>query len=108
MATTKRKTKKKKTVSRKRKPVARRVAKKTGTACIGLAASEKVGLEMEGESLTVKLSRKLHPEVFDIDRMVKQIKRMRESYKGKRKMRDFCDFSFAFEASIMLSVPSKR
>jgi len=72
----------------------------SSAASIDLTASGKVGMQMQGERLTVKLSRSAHPEIFDIEKLIKDLAKTRESYKGKRKMRDFCELLAETEKSL--------
>jgi len=60
------------------------------------------GIEMKGERLVVKLSRESHPDVFEIDRMVKHVQKVRESNKGNRKLRNFCEFLAETEKSLQI------
>jgi len=73
--------------------------KKVVRAKVGVPARSR-GFKVEGESVTVRLDKDSHPEVFDLDRMIKSIRKTREKYKGKRKMRDFCEFLEETEKSL--------
>ena len=51
-------------------------------------------------SLTIALSRDAHPEVFEIDELLKSLRALRLRHKSKRKMRDFVQFIEETEKSI--------
>jgi hypothetical protein len=82
-------------------PGKRITARVTG-APIDLTASKVNSIEMQGERLVVRISRQSHPEIFDIDRLVKSLAKTRESYESKRKMRDLCDFLSETEKSLQI------
>ena len=73
--------------------------RKVVRAKVGMPARGR-GYKVEGETVTLRLDTASHPEVFDIDRMIKSISKVREKYKGKRKMRDFCQFLAETEKSL--------
>lgn len=82
--------KRKTTVVRKRK----RNGKAEGSA---LCATE---LQINGGSLVIKLSRDEHPEVFELDHLVKQMQLIIRSYRRKDKMRDVIEFLEETEKSL--------
>jgi len=59
-------------------------------------------LQMNGSRLVVKLSRDKHPQIFDLDRLVKQMQQVMRSYKRKRKMRDVVEFLAETEKSLQI------
>jgi hypothetical protein len=101
MATTKKK-KRKKTSSRKKKTTSRTkrtstrkriTAKVMGPSAIRTAVAERLSaLEVKGDRLVVRISRDTHPEIFDIDRLMKAVTKVAESYESRRKMRDLVEF----------------
>jgi hypothetical protein len=67
--------------------------RRKGAPPIDLAAADhSTALEMKGERLVVRLARDSHPEVFEIDRLLKQVRKVIDKYNGNRKMRDFREF----------------
>ena len=77
--------------------------KKTAVPEIDLTADDKAAaLEVKGERLLVKLSRDQHPEVFEIDKLLKQVQKVRESNKNKRKLRDLTEFLVETEKSLQI------
>jgi len=68
---------------------------------VDLSVSEEgTRLEMNGEKLTIALSRDAHPEVFEIDELLKALRGVRERHKSKRKLRDFVQFLEETEKSL--------
>jgi len=59
-------------------------------------------LEVKGGRLVVRLSRESHPEIFDIDRLIKMSRKMLKSYGRKRKTRDLCQFLVETEKSLQI------
>jgi hypothetical protein len=101
MATTKKKRKKtssrkkKKATSRKRRKSSQKriTAKVSGLKPIRVAVAERLSaLEVKGDRLVVRVSKDTHPEIFDIDRLMKSICKVVDSYESKRKMRDLVEF----------------
>ncbi|MHC4548383.1 MAG: hypothetical protein ACYTEZ_06355 [Planctomycetota bacterium] len=110
MATTRKKKKRttKKRTTRARKPAARKpatrkriTAKVRGPKPISVAVQARLSaLDIKGDRLVVRISRTTHPEIFDIDRLIKQVHKMGEIYGDKRKMRDLCEFLAETEKSL--------
>lgn len=86
--------KKTKTVRKKRAPV-----RKSRMPVEGLCTTE---LQMNGSHLVVKLSRDEHPEIFDLDQLIKQMQQVTRSYRRKRKMRDVVEFLCETEKSLQI------
>ena len=85
MATTSRKkTTKRKTASRKRSD----------------SASKEAEIQVMDGRLVVRLSRDQHPEVFEADKLLKDMKRIRTKYSRKRKCRDLLEFLSETEKSL--------
>jgi len=76
-------------------------ARVTG-APIDLTASKVNSIEMQGDRLVVRISRQSHPEIFDIDRLIKTLAKSREQHSSKRKMRDLCEFLSETEKSLQI------
>lgn len=76
-------------------------ARVTG-APIDLTPSKVNAIEMQGERLVVRISRESHPEIFDIDRLIKVLAKAREQYSDRRKMRDLCEFLSETEKSLQI------
>ncbi len=71
------------------------------TPSVDLSPSDNgTRLEMNGEKLTISLSRDAHPEVFEIDELLKVMRKVRLHHKNKRKMRDIVQFLEETEKSI--------
>lgn len=116
MATTKRKTKKKtakrkpaarkktttkrKSAPRKRKPTAKAATvKKAAPARRPKAPEIDMGdsggateLQMKGNRLVVRLARDDHPEIFELDRLIKQVHKVMAFCQRKPKARDVHEF----------------
>ena len=107
MATTRKKRKKtttraKKATSRK-KPVAQKriTAKVRSPKPLREAVAERLSaLEVKGDRLVVRISRDTHPEIFDIDRLMKAVCKVINNYDKKRKMRDLVEFLSETEKSL--------
>ena len=108
MATTRKK--RKKTTTRAKKPLSRTgkpslqkriVAKIRSPKPIREAVAERLSaLEVKGDRLVVRISRDTHPEIFDIDRLMKSVCKVINSYEKKRKMRDLVEFLSETEKSL--------
>jgi len=108
MATTRKK--RKKTTTRAKRPISRTkrpspqkriVAKIRSTKPIRVAVAERLSaLEVKGDRLVVRISRDTHPEIFDIDRLMKAVCKVINSYEKKRKMRDLVEFLSETEKSL--------
>src|SRR5262245_57086580 len=57
---------------------------------------------MEGERLVVRISRESHPEIFDIDRLIRTLAKSREQYESKKRMRDLCELLAETEKSLQI------
>ena len=105
---TKRKKRKKtttraKTSSRAKKtsPQKRITAKIRSPKPIRVAVAERLSaLEVKGDTLVVRISRDTHPEIFDIDRLMKAVCKVIGTYEKKRKMRDLVEFLSETEKSL--------
>ncbi|MHC4973253.1 MAG: hypothetical protein ACYTG3_13075 [Planctomycetota bacterium] len=106
MATTRKKRKKtttrgKKTTSRKKYAQKRITAKVRSPKPIRVAVAERLSaLEVKGDRLVVRISRDTHPEIFDIDRLMKAVCKVINTYEKKRKMRDLVEFLSETEKSL--------
>jgi hypothetical protein len=80
----------------------KRITARVSGAPIDLTPSKVNSIEMQGERLVVRISRESHPEIFDIDRLVKTLAKAREQYESKRKMRDLCEFLSETEKSMQI------
>ena len=89
MATTARK----KTTKKKRAPVRKTRAKVTAT-------KKDAQFEVQDGRLVVRLSRDKHPEVFDTDKLMKQMSRIIDAYGENRKCRDLVEFLQETEKSL--------
>ena len=101
MATTRKK--RKKTTTRAKKPASQKriTAKIRGPKPIRQAVAERLSaLEVKGDTLVVRISRDTHPEIFDIDRLMKAVCKVINSYEKKRKMRDLVEFLSETEKSL--------
>ncbi len=90
----------KKVRAKKPTKTARAKATRTVGPILSAAPTGASGLTMRGERLVVKLSRDSHPEVFAIDKLSKQVTKLIEDFKGKRKMRDVVEFLRETEKSL--------
>jgi len=86
---------------RKRKQDKKITARVSG-APIDLTAAKVNSIEMQGDRLVVRISRTSHPEIFDIDKLIKQLAKVRENYEKRRKMRDLTDFLGETEKSLAI------
>ncbi len=85
--------KKKKTVRKKR------AERKSLVPVDGQCTTE---LRMNGSHLVIKLSHDEHPEIFDLDRLLKQMQQVTRSYRRKKKMRDVVEFLCETEKSLQI------
>ena len=99
MATTKKKTRKTakrgKTTKGKRRITARLSGKKPNKSKVD-------SIEMEGDRLVVRISKETHPEIFEIDRLIKQIDHIQKTYGGKAKTADLCEFLIETRKSLTI------
>lgn len=107
MATTRKKRKKTTTRGRKATTKNKSVAQKRITAKvrspkpIRVAVAERLSaLEVKGDRLVVRISKDTHPEIFDIDRLMKAVCKVIGTYEKKRKMRDLVEFLSETEKSL--------
>lgn len=101
MATSRRKTKTRASAKTK----ARRTRKKpvVDATQIDLGADGKGSeMEMKGGRLVVRISRESHPEIYDIDRLTKQVQKLIEAHSRKRKTRDLVEFLTETEKSLQI------
>jgi len=90
------------TTARKKKSRSRKTPKSSPHK-INLTNDEKVStINLKGDSLHVRLSRDSHPEIFDINRFIKQVQKLRDQHNRKRKMRDLCQFLDETEKSLQI------
>ena len=81
----------------RRKPA----ANKTSPHRAKVTASKKgAQFEVQDGQLVVRLSREDHPEVFDTDKLLKQMQKTRETYGKTRKCRDLVEFLEETEKSL--------
>lgn len=99
MATTKKKRKRttrgKKATKRNRRTVAQKriTAKIRSAKPIRAVVAERLSaLEVKGDRLVVRVSKDTHPEIFDIDRLIKSVCKVINAYEKKRKLRDLVEF----------------
>ena len=98
-------TRKRKTRKRTAAPAGRnrKVIRARASRPIDVAESEGAScLEMRGGRLTVRISRESHPEVFEIDRLLKQVRKVIDRQTRNRKMRDFREFLEETEKSLQI------
>ncbi|MHC4819718.1 MAG: hypothetical protein ACYTF8_16860 [Planctomycetota bacterium] len=105
MATTRKK--RKKTTTRAKRGTKRTAPQKRITAKvrspkpIRVAVAERLSaLEVKGDRLVVRISKDTHPEIFDIDRLMKAVCKVIGTYEKKRKMRDLVEFLSETEKSL--------
>ena len=92
-----------KTVGKPRKTRAKKTTvalKKKRAAKASVSDRCKTVLQINGGSLVIKLSRDEHPEVFELDHLVKQMQLIIKSYRSKYKMRDVIEFLEETEKSL--------
>jgi hypothetical protein len=80
----------------------KRITARVTGAPIDLTPSKVNSIEMQGDRLVVRISRESHPEIFDIDRLIKTLAKVRETYADKRRMRDICEFISETEKSFQI------
>jgi len=81
----------------------KRITARVTGAPIDLTHSTKVNsIEMQGDRLVVRISKDSHPEIFDIDRVIKSLVKIRTTYERKRKLSDLCDFLAETEKSLQI------
>jgi hypothetical protein len=80
----------------------KRITARVSGAPIDLASSKVSSIEMQGDRLVVRISRESHPEIFDIDRLIKTLAKARESHSSQRRMRDLCEFLAETEKSLQI------
>ena len=80
----------------------KRITARVTGAPIDLTPSKVNSIEMQGERLVVRISRESHPEIFDIDRLIRTLAKAREQHADKRKMRDLCEFLSETEKSLQI------
>lgn len=80
----------------------KRITARVSGASIDLASAKENSIEMQGERLVVRISRESHPEIFDIDRLIRTLAKAREEYSEKRRMRDLCEFLLETEKSLQI------
>jgi len=104
MATTRKKKTRKSASSTSRTGAgARRIVRARVSRPIDVAEAESgSSLQMRGGRLTVRISRESHPEVFEIDRLLKQVRKVIERQTRNRKMRDFREFLEETEKSLQI------
>ena len=88
MATAKNKVVTKKTTTKK-KPTRAKAKAATTEQGVTVRASR---LSMKGDQLVVRLSRESHPEIFELDRLCKQVTKVIKACKGKRRAQDVVGF----------------
>ena len=66
-----------------------------------LTASKKgAQFQVHDGQLVVRLSRDVHPEVFDTDKLLKSMRKIIETYGKRRKCRDLVEFMEETEKSL--------
>ncbi len=80
----------------------KRITARVTGAPIDLTPSKANSIEMQGERLVVRISRESHPEIFDIDRLVRTLAKAREHYESKKRMKDLCEFLSETEKSLQI------
>ncbi len=70
----------------------RATRKRTKDTDIDLVRLEKGKLEMDGDRLTVRISRDSNPDLYEIDKLSKHMRELMSSCGRKSKMRDLVDF----------------
>ena len=88
-----------KTRAKQKTKVVRKKTKRVQAAPKELCTTE---LLMNGSRLVVRLSRDEHPEIFDLDNLVKQMQALSRAHRRKRKMRDVIEFLEETEKSLQI------
>ena len=113
---TTKKTAKKTARKKPAKKKAKRKSSSTITASANVKSSSKVSvvpnrraedleateLEMKGGRLVVQISRDEHPEIFAINKLLKQTQKVIAEYQRKKKMRDLVEFLIETEKSLQI------
>jgi len=76
--------------------------KKVGPKSDPHPGEKEAELTVHDGKLVVRLSRESHPEVFDLDRLTKQVRKMIDAYYRKRSARDLCEFLQETEKSLQI------
>ena len=63
---------------------------------------EATDVEVKGGRLVVQISRDEHPEIFDLNRLLKQTQKVMQAYQRKKKMRDVVEFLAETEKSLQI------
>ena len=63
---------------------------------------EATDVEVKGGRLVIQISRDEHPEIFDLNRLLKQTQKVIEAYQRKKKMRDVVEFLTETEKSLQI------
>ena len=90
------------TTTRKRKSGTSKKSKKLPKRLQTTHVEGENELEVKGGRLVVRLSRESHPEIFDIDRLIKMSRKMLKSHGRKKKTRDLCEFLVETEKSLQI------
>ncbi len=94
---------KKKTVRKKKSQKGARIVRTRKPQPLDVALGEDDDeLQVKGGKLVVRLSRESHPEIFDLDRLCKQIRKMIDAHGRKRKTRDLCSFLAETEKGLQI------
>ena len=87
---------------RKTKTSKPRRAKKKPARARTVVADGATELQVKGGQLVVRLSRDSHPEVFDLDRLSKEVRKMIKAHGRKRKNADLNEFLVETEKSLQI------
>lgn len=97
------KTARKKRTTRSRKKKGPRLVRTKKPQPLDVAVGEDDDeLQVKGGKLVVRLSRESHPEVFDLDRLCKQIHKMLDAHGRKKAARDLCSFLAETEKGLQI------
>ena len=88
-----------KSATRTKKTVSR---KKLAKAPYDFDPEKGSELEMKGGKLVIRISRESHPEIYDLDKLIKQIEKMKKTYGRRKKTRDLCQFLSETDKSLQI------
>lgn len=80
------------------------VRKKAGSAAtrLDLLRLNPGAVQIEGDRVTVRISRNSHPELYDIDKLIRAMRALIENYSENRVMRDFVTFLAETEKGLQI------
>ncbi|MBW2292043.1 MAG: hypothetical protein JRG94_06990 [Deltaproteobacteria bacterium] len=93
------------TVRKKKKPAsARKKVTRKKKVLVSVNAIDVIAnsMEMKGDKLVVPISRDTHPEIFELDQLSKQIRKMIKSYTRRKRTRNMVNFLAETEKSLQI------